>query len=508
MNEIKVFYIYSMNIIVRWLAALIILPGVQQTAHAQSRREDIYSASVLYQKRMAMDKDLRERITGRNMSLPLDSNTEDKYMSACWAVSQFLIYNPSVEHGFDTLFYHYPDLSYDTKKALLEAVYAVAPQNYSDRIHNILDNETDPKLFALCAAYLYRTDTSTGNGNTLKIRMVEKFPDYDSLPLLHELADYLSYHTQRIRHQPPNLAILFEYQRTKRQKTIYSFQRWDRDYPGLAIIQDENGRFIKDAQGRLQIFQQLARSGSDLPYFITNGSTPQGIYSIQGTDVSRINLIGPTPNIQLLMPFEDTWEKFFHQETDTLLQTPNTPDQNTDALQSHSLTNSLQPQAPIHSLQPHSLTNSLQPHSIANTLQPQASIDSLQTYLQAYLQLLPPDWRAYTPMLEAWSAGRIGRTEIIAHGTTIDPEYFKDKPFYPLTPTMGCLCAKELWNPTSGHPLVSEQLSLVNAWRHTSPNESSTHSGYLYVINIDDQHTPLTRTEVEAWVSKWEKSYL
>jgi hypothetical protein len=26
------------------------------------------------------------------------------------------------------------------------------------------------------------------------------------------------------------------------------------------------------------VFQQLARSGSDLPYFITNGSTPQGIF--------------------------------------------------------------------------------------------------------------------------------------------------------------------------------------------------------------------------------------
>jgi hypothetical protein len=116
-------------------------------------------------------------------------------------------------------------------------------------------------------------------------------------------------------------------------------------------------------------------------------------------------------------------------------------------------------------------------------------------------------------MMEAWSAGHIGRTEIIAHGTTIDPEYFKDKPFYPLTPTMGCLCAKELWNPTSGHPLVSEQLNLVNAWRSTpgsvrSTNEPTVRSGYLYVINIDDQHTPLTRTEVEAWVSKWEKSYL
>jgi len=410
-----------------------------QGAAAQTTREDIYSQSVLYQKRVALEQDLRQRITGSNMSLPLDSNSEDKYMSSCWAISQFLIYSPQVAAGFDTLFHHYLDLSYDTKKAFLEAVYAVAPQQYAGQIQSILDSSSDPKLFSLCAAYLYRIDTSIGNSNTLKIRMVEKFPEYDSLPLLHELADYLSYHTRCIRTSLPDLSSLFAYQRTKGQKTIYSFQRWDRDYPGMAVIQGEDGQFIKDAQGRIQVFQQLARSGSDLPYFITNGSTPQGVYSIQGTDISRTGFIGPTPNIQLLMPFENTWEKYFHQDTETV--------------------------------------------------QP---LDSLQIYLQ----LFPSDWQNYTPMLEAWAAGRIGRTEIIAHGTTIDPEFFKARPFYPLTPTMGCLCAKELWNPTTGHPLMSEQLNLVSAWLSTPARK-----GYLYVIDIDNQHKPVSRTEVEHLLS-------
>src|ERR1700759_60462 len=99
-------------------------------------------------------------------------------------------------------------------------------------------------------------------------------------------------------------------------------------------------------------------------------------------------------------------------------------------------------------------------------------------------------------MMEAFAAGTIGRTEIIAHGTTIDPEYYKGRPFYPLTPTMGCLCAKELWNPTSGHPLVSEQLNLITAFQ-SAPGQK----GYLYVINVDDQRKPVTREEVEKWVA-------
>jgi hypothetical protein len=433
-----------MNIIQRSLVAAMLLTFMQ-AADGQTRREDIYSASVLYQNRVSLEKDLRERITGRNMSLPLDSNTEDKYLSACWAIAQFLIYTPEVEHGLDTLFNGYSTLSYDTKKALLEATYAVAPKRYIPAVQHVLEQEEDPKLFSMCAVYLYRADTSTENSNALKIRMVEKFPGYDSLAILQELAGYLSYHGQLAKNKTPDLSSLFAYQRARKQKTIYSFQRWSRDYPGLAVVQDENGQFVRDGQKRLQVFQQLARSGSDLPYFITDGSTPQGIYSIRGTDVSRISFIGPTTNLQLVMPFEGTWERYFHLDNDTALM--------------------------------------------------EETIDSLRLYQD----LLPSGWRSYTPMMEAWSAGRIGRTEIIAHGTTIDPEYFKDKPFYPLTPTMGCLCAKELWNPTNGHPLVSEQLNLVSAFLSTPGRK-----GYLYVINVDDRHTPVSRAEVEAWISKWE----
>ncbi len=100
-------------------------------------------------------------------------------------------------------------------------------------------------------------------------------------------------------------------------------------------------------------------------------------------------------------------------------------------------------------------------------------------------------------MMETWAAGLIGRTEIIAHGTTIDPEFFKDRPFYPLTPTMGCLCAKELWNPTTGGLLVSEQNDLVNAFL-ARPGRK----GYLIVVDVDDQRRPLSRAEVEKWVGE------
>jgi hypothetical protein len=427
------------------------------------RREDIYSDLVLYRRRAALEKDLKERVIGRHFSLPLNSDTEDGYLSGCWAVSQFLIDTPPVENGFRTLFAGYDSLTYDTKRALLEAVYAVAPERYASDISVILEKETDPRLFALCAVYLYRGDPTTERSNSLKIRMVEGFPGYDTVAVLGELENYLSYHAAYIHGQMPDIGELFRYQRVTGQKIIYSFQRWDRDYPGLAIVQNADGSFVRDGEGRLQVFEQLARSGPDLPYFITNGSTPQGIYSIQGTDVSRTPFIGPTPNLQLLLPFEGGWERYFHR-----MQGGEMKGQGKEAKD---------------------------PKEAKDFRMPGATSVEKDS-LSMYKELLPQGWRGYAPMMEAWSAGRIGRTAIIAHGTTIDPEYFSDKPFYPLTPSMGCLCAKELWNPTSGHLLVSEQNNLVNAFLST-PGKF----GYLFVINVDDQRKPLSREEIERLIT-------
>lgn len=184
------------------------------------------------------------------------------------------------------------------------------------------------------------------------------------------------------------------------------------------------------------------------------------MYSIQGTDISRTHFIGPTPNLQLLLPFEGKWERYFQGQ----------------AKSNQGLANSGTAE-----------DTTMEP--IDHNGHP--PVDSLRLYME----LWPLDWRNYAPVMEAWTAGKIGRTEIIAHGTTIDPEFFKDKPFYPLTPTMGCLCAKELWNPTTGHPLVSEQLNLVSAFLSTPGRK-----GYLFVINLDDQRRPVSREELEAWV--------
>src|SRR5258707_12916798 len=192
----------------KYLLLLLLLPSTgllpPVRAHAQTRREDIYTDFVLYNRRVTLEKDLRERIIDKHFSVPLDSNSEDGYLSACWAVSQFLFDGPEVLEGFGRLFAGYDSLTYDTRRALLEAVYAVAPGQYIHEVGGIFDRETDARLFALCAVYLYRQDTSTANANQLKIRLVGKIPS-ETLAGREGLADFLSYHPANLSGKAPGI---------------------------------------------------------------------------------------------------------------------------------------------------------------------------------------------------------------------------------------------------------------------------------------------------------------
>ena len=217
---------------------------------------------------------------------------------------------------------------------------------------------------------------------------------------------------------------------------LISFQRMNRNFPGAVIVRDKTGHFIYE-DGKLFSVPQLARSISDLPGFVSNGNTPEGIFRMDGFDTSRSAFIGPTTNIQLTMPFEYKASHFFSDS------------------------------------------------SLA---------DSAWT-LDRYINLLPDSLKQQQSLYQSYYAGQAGRTEIIAHGTTINPAYFKNKPYYPLTPTEGCLCCREIWNEETGRLMVSDQQKLVDA-----VNKAGGADGYLIVINIDDKELPVEEKEIEEFL--------
>lgn len=179
---------------------------------------------------------------------------------------------------------------------------------------------------------------------------------------------------------------------------------------------------------------------SAMPGYLTNGNTHEGVLSFQGCEVVENDYIGPTETIQLVLPYEASPAVFLHRGRED-------------------------------------------PWSRA-----------------MYAALLPPSWRSYLRIYEASYAGAAGRNEIIAHGTTINPAYYRGEPFYPNTPSLGCLMAPETWSDVDGVRLAREQQHLVDAMRSTGFTD-----GDCLIINIDDRRERILHEEVRSIVEEAEK---
>jgi hypothetical protein len=215
---------------------------------------------------------------------------------------------------------------------------------------------------------------------------------------------------------------------------IISFQNRNRATAGLAVVRDSTGKFYTE-KDELFCVPQLARAITNLPFFISNGNTPQGLFAITGFGNSKNMHIGPTDNIQLIMPFEQNMGLFIHQQ---------------DA----------------------------------------DSTSALAGWNELFYDAMPLKFQSI--LKESMLASAVGRTEIIAHGTTVDPTYYKNKPYHGFTPTMGCLQAKEIWNYQTGERVYSDQQKLVNAFKAIGATK-----GYLLVVDIRDSNQPIDLNTVK-----------
>lgn len=408
-------------------------------SHAQLMypKEKIYSAYTLQNEKATQRKAKLIAQANSLNTLLLDSN-ESEIESALWAVSQFLVRTPQSDSGIAKLVQQFQRMPGGMQRSLLEILYGMYPTEYSAAVKNILTTTDHPKTFSQAAVYLYRNQPQ--QAGWIRQQMVSKFPEYAQNDLLLALDKYLNATSNSA---VPSFDSLFAYQQIHKYKVVYSFQRKNRDFPGLAVVQQADGRFAREENGQLKTFVQLARSASNFPFFLTNGSTPQGLYTITGTGISQNVFIGPTPNLQMSMMHEVNTPKFTHY------------------------------------------------FPIVFNAPPE----------KIYRSYFPESWQNWAGLMEAYDAGKIGRGAIIAHGTTIDPSWYSGKSFYPISPTLGCLCGREIWDGATGKIKYSDQLELVNTFIETQGTQ-----GYMMVINIDDKQAPVSPEEIDAIVKKFELS--
>lgn len=389
--------------------------------------DELEAPHTTFSERENFKQDLFENTIMKNLGVELTSETESKWQAAFWAMELSLYRSDSAFNCLKRAFGTFNGRSPAFQRALLEAVYCLYPNEFFQEIVEVAQKTAAPKIFAMAIHYLKRLNPQ--QSSEFQNLLEQRFPNWQAEPILFMLHENLIAQRQP---RPPLLDLL-SYPVEQGKTVIFCMQRSDRNYEGLTIIRKPDGQFLRTRDGDIFHVSHLARAISNLPDYITNGNTPQGIFSIQGIDVSSNEFIGQTPNLQLAMPFEISVQTYFHNE------------KLTDSTWSEKL----------------------------------------------YRNLLPESWRSYLPIWEAYYAGQAGRTEIIAHGTTIDPEFYAGQPFYPNTPSLGCITAKELWSGRDGKCLISDQLRFINAFRSAGSNK-----GYLVVVELDDKAQPVVLEEV------------
>jgi hypothetical protein len=386
----------------------------------------LYTSYTTEAARAKMNERLIKNSITKNLLLPLSDSTEENWEDAFDAMEVMNYHSPFVQSKVEAAFDSIGVRSVSFQRALMELAYANYPGKFIMQTNVLLEETTDPKIFAVCAEYLLQHKKTDAEKQILSKKLLEKFTDtaYKN-PVLFMLSTRLK--SADVNQQPVHevLKDIVSKNFLPGQIVMYSFQRKNRDYPGMVLIRNADGNFVRDSSGNLFHLPQLARSISNLPGYLRNGNTPQGIFKMFGFGVSMSNFIGPTANVQMGMPVELSIQKFFDDST---------------------------------------------------------ILDSAWT-IGWYQKLIPKKLQSYLPLYDSYYAGLAGRSEIIAHGTTIEPDYYAGKPYFPLTPTQGCLCTKEIWN---GKRLESDQQKLVNGLL-----EAGGANGYCVVIEIDDKQAPV-----------------
>ncbi|MBX2977188.1 MAG: hypothetical protein KF721_13745 [Ignavibacteriaceae bacterium] len=369
---------------------------------------------------------LKNHVLINNLQLELTDSNIEQWIEAFWAAGLILEKSPIIKESLAKVISDEKITNINLIRSALESAYTLYPSDFTPELKRFILRTDNPKLFAMSALHLFRNNFAK---DSLLNILRSRFPDFTQNPILKMLASRLS-EDKKLKPPPIKELVLNTF---PNESVIFVFQRKQRDFIGRAIIRNHKNQFeIEDT--KIFSIPVLARAISDLPGFITNGNTPQGIFSIQGTAYSSNRFIGSTENIQTVLPFEVKPSHFFHDST----------------------------------------------------------IYTDEFSHQMYKNMLPKNWQEYFPIYEAFYAGKAGRNEIIFHGTTVDTSYYTGKPYAPYTPTLGCICSLELWDENSGERIFSDQQKFMDRFSKMIIKPS-----YLVVVEIDDLNSSISQSEIE-----------
>jgi hypothetical protein len=359
----------------------------------------------------------RSEVTAASEKIRLALAQPGNTAAAADALDAILFLNTERESGLVLLAMTLPGLAsrpVEEQRAILSVAHAMYAQETAPQLRMLLPQLATPREFSIAAYTILKADPSPGTRTALRETLLMRFPDSLGEPRLRALMHKLTTDSDAERAARPPLADLLAAPfraASPGLPAIISFQRPGRNYFGLAMVRGADGRFARNADGSYFAVPHLARALTTLPGTITNGNTPQGLFTIVGAGTATNKWIGPTPYLESKVAYEATVSEFEHAET------------------------------------------------------------SGDWSEQRYESYLPATWRRYEPFKEAFLAGQAGRNEMLLHGTTINSNYYRGASFYPGTPSAGCLVAMETWDPADGKMRTSDQLSLAKVFTQAGTDQ-------------------------------------
>lgn len=338
------------------------------------------------------------------------------------------------------------------QREILSAAHSGYAVEAAPLIAPLLGEIATPREFCVAAYTLLRASNDAATRMRIREALEKRFPGWRNEPReprLVALDHVLTTDVVAERRARPPLTDLLAAPIRAGHPVVFSLQRPGREVFGLAVVRGADGRFVRNADGSFFAVPQLARALSNLPGTITNGNTPQGLFTIVGAGTATNRWIGPTPYLESKVPIEAGLGDFEHRLVDA------------DA-------------KPV-------------------------PVDWSDAQYESFL---PLSWRNYFPFKEALLAGRAGRDEMLIHGTVINSDYYRGASYYPGTPSAGCLVAMESWAPHDGRMIKSDQLSLAKAFTREGRDR-----GYLVVVELDERADAVSLSEIDALLSAAERAF-
>lgn len=391
------------------------------------------------------ERQAREESTQRirdALALPLGTDPNGIIPGALWNVGFLNAERAAAEPMLLAALPTLPEKDAPYQRGILSGAYTLYPRTSAPLISPLLAQIKTPREFAIAAYTLLEADASPAQRAFIRTTMQSVFtnkgpngePAWATEPRLRQL-DWVLTNDRReaIKRRPP-LVDLLAHPFKAGKPVVFSFQRQDRRRFGLAVVRGADGKIVRNPDGTIFSVAHLANAITNLPGTITNGNTPQGLFTITYAGTATNKWIGPTPYLYSKVPGEATLAEYHHVAED---QMPNTWNDG------------------------------------------------------AYQAFLPETWRGYWPFMEAFLAGQAGRDEMLIHGTTINSDYYKGASYYPGTPSAGCLVAMEYWSKEDGRMIRSDQLALIKAFARDGLTQ-----GYLVVVELDDRLEPVSLLDV------------